>query len=208
MEVKMVLCPNGHYYNAAIHQRCPQCASAASGGFIPTQDPHAAGSQGNFGPTIDPHNARPQGGIGSTTPAGGTEYGSTVPGDDLGSGSSSPAADPVVGWLVCVEGPNRGRDYRIHAGYNYIGRESGDIRLQEDMQISRQHHAMIAYDSGDHTYYFGPSGGRNLVRVNGKTVLNAQAVYNYDVLSIGAGRYLFVALCGSHFGWNEGLKNG
>lgn len=30
---------------------------------------------------------------------------------------------PVVGWLVVIEGLCRGTDYRIHTGYNYIGRE-------------------------------------------------------------------------------------
>ena len=33
MEVKMVQCPFGHYYNAALHASCPECArnAAASG---------------------------------------------------------------------------------------------------------------------------------------------------------------------------------
>jgi len=215
MEIKMVSCPNGHYYNAAIHKTCPDCARAAQSGagtFSPTVDPKmaAGGGASGFKPTLDPHVRQSSGGVGSTVPAGGgMEYGATVIGGDIGGDDGSGVSvDPVVGWLVCVEGPCRGTDFRIHAGYNYIGRESGDIRLEGDNQISRQHHAMIAYDSADHSYYFGPSGGRNLVRVNGKTILNAVDIHNYDVLTIGGGKYLFVALCGSHFGWNEGLSNG
>ena len=26
MEIKMVRCPNGHYYNAALHESCPECS--------------------------------------------------------------------------------------------------------------------------------------------------------------------------------------
>ena len=28
---------------------------------------------------------------------------------------------PVTGWLVCLEGPSRGRDYRIIAEKNFMG---------------------------------------------------------------------------------------
>ena len=30
--------------------------------------------------------------------------------------------NPVVGWLVCLEGPDRGHDYPLRAGTNAIGR--------------------------------------------------------------------------------------
>lgn len=30
--------------------------------------------------------------------------------------------DPVTGWLVCIEGPQYGKDFKIHAGKNFIGR--------------------------------------------------------------------------------------
>lgn len=32
------------------------------------------------------------------------------------------SVDPVTGWLVCIEGPQYGKDYKIHAGKNFIGR--------------------------------------------------------------------------------------
>ena len=46
-------------------------------------------------------------------------------------------ADPVVGWLVCVTGPNTGRDYRLFARINTIGRaEKNDVCLKGDNTIS------------------------------------------------------------------------
>lgn len=111
--------------------------------------------------------------------------------------------EPVVGWLVCIEGSCRGSDFRIHAGYNYIGRETGDIHIRGDQQISRKNHAMVAYDSSERVYYVGPSAGRNLIKVNGKTVLGAVEIHNYDVISIGTTKLMFVGLCGEQFGWEE-----
>ena len=37
---------------------------------------------------------------------------------------------PVVGWLVCIEGPSKGKDYRMIAEKNFIGRSPEmDIRI-------------------------------------------------------------------------------
>ena len=30
-------------------------------------------------------------------------------------------ADPVTGWLVCIEGPQYGKDFKIKAGKNFYG---------------------------------------------------------------------------------------
>lgn len=218
MEVKtnLITCPQGHYYNAAVHSSCPICGGTAGNSIPPTEGvPSAAGT--GF-PKTEPVGAGP-------IPSGGTGFIKTEPviqrevipgnidmpgrtifgGDDAAPDGQS---EPVVGWLVCVEGPVRGTDYRIHAGYNYIGRELGDIHIPGDQQISRQNHAMIAYDSSDHAFYVGPSAGRNLIKVNGKTVLNAVEIKSYDVISIGTTKMMFVALCGEQFAWEKGLNNG
>ena len=38
--------------------------------------------------------------------------------------SKSSGIDPVCGWLVCVEGPDKGRDFRIKTERNFIGRST------------------------------------------------------------------------------------
>lgn len=217
MEIKtsMVPCPScGHPYDSAKNARCPHC-----GGFAPTEAP---GGGGGFTPT-EPLNGgftpteAPMGGPGGNYSA---NFGATTPPDGSGpvSGGANPfdvptvigggkadgdIAEPVVGWLVCIEGPARGTDYRLHAGYNYIGRESGDVRIRGDQQISRQNHAMVAYDSGEHLYFVGPSAGRNLIKVNGHAVLQAIEIKNYDIISIGTTKLIFVGLCGERFSWEK-----
>lgn len=205
MEIKNQLaqCPNGHYYNAALHASCPFCAQ----GGIPPTEPFPGGSGSTVLPDAYP-SAENSVNFSRTepvpveraVPAGSSHFEPTMIGGDL---SVQGGVEPVVGWLVCVEGPVRGSDYHLHAGYNYIGREMGDIRISGDQQISRQNHAMVAYDDADGVYYVGPSAGRNLLKVNGKTVLNAVELHSFDVISIGTTKLMFVALCGEHFSWKK-----
>ncbi len=111
---------------------------------------------------------------------------------------------PVVGWLVCIEGADRGNDYRIRIGYNQIGRgENMDICIRGDVQISREKHALIAYDDKEKVFFFGPSEGRNIVRLNGKLVMIPTQLQPYDILTIGESRLIFVPLCGEHFEWDD-----
>lgn len=111
---------------------------------------------------------------------------------------------PVVGWLVCMEGPDRGHDYRIRTGYNQIGRaEHMDICIRGDKQISREKHALIAYDETEKVFFFGPSDGRNIVRVNGKMIMVPTELQPYDILAVGTSKLIFVPLCGEHFDWSN-----
>lgn len=225
MEVKMAMCPNGHYYNSAIHATCPQCGKKGS----EIQHTVPAGPETVINRTMPANNANNTSNIGKTvaadTASSGGEtifpgangktipvtpddapgrFGPTVVGEDIGDA----VVEPVVGWLVCIDGPVKGCDFRIHAGYNYIGRETGDIRIAADMRISHENHAMVAYDPEDCGYYFGPSGGRNLVKLNGKTVLNAVEIHDYDVISIGSSKLMFIGVCGDSFSWEKGVTGG
>lgn len=114
-----------------------------------------------------------------------------------------PGFMPVVGWLVCIEGPARGSDYRIRDGYNYIGRaEHMDICIRGDNTIGRERHALIAYDQEERIFFFGPADGKSIVRLNGKMVMNPQEIKLHDVLTVGTTKLLFVPLCGEGFDWN------
>ncbi len=191
-----VLCPKcGNYYNPAFHGSCPHCDSLEATGDLGVTTP--------VGGPIPDEGGAVMGGV--TEPVNDlNERGGFTPFSEptqVGGGLDAGGTDPVVGWLVCIEGPMRGNDYRLHAGYNYIGREVGDIRIRGDLQISRENHAMIAYDETELMFYIGPAAGRNLIKVNGKTVMNAVELKNYDVISIGSTKLIFAALCGESFSW-------
>lgn len=167
---------------------------------------------GNIGPTV------PVDGISPTVPV--EPIGATVPVDSFSQGYApttfvspeftggeagprQPRTPPVVGWLVCVEGAAKGQDFRIHSQYNYIGRARHmDICIEGDDSISSEKAAILAYDDQQRSFFFAPGQGRNLVRINGRAVLNTAELQAYDRLTIGKSTLLFIPLCGERFDWN------
>ena len=223
---KLVQCSCGNYYNAANHASCPVCGAGANGqntpgfgatvapdGFEPAAEPPQPLTFGSFGPTVAPNMNR-QGGtpIQMTQPVSndyknaGSNPGfaptETIYSAEKGGSMEKTAVQPVVGWLVCIDGPMRGNDYRIHAGYNSIGREIGDIHIRGDQTISRQNHARIAFEPKSNRFFFSPADGRNIVYVNDQMVMNTEELRSYDVITIGETKLLLIALCGERFCWN------
>lgn len=211
MELKR--CKNGHSYDPSITPECPECAAMA-GHTVPlgaTLDgPNSAwGAPDPIGKTQPvrgdtvPVNPQPAGWADAddykTAGFVSDQYNPTMP---VGYDSGSSAIQPVTGWLVCVEGPERGRDYRLHTEMNYIGRsKSNDVVLSSDPTVSRERHALIAYDSRGKMFFFAPANGSSLVRQNGRPVLSTVELQAGDRLEIGSGIYLFVPLCGEGFQW-------
>jgi len=208
-----------------------QSAPAYGGGDFPkTTSPNAGYGAGSVGVT-EPISAPPYGAaqpIGKTVPAN-YAYNSSNVTIPVGGASASAAAvtpfsnptvsavdlnpgavasEPVVGWLVCVEGPVRGVDFRLHDGYNFIGREEGDIHIQGDNAISRQKHAVVAFYAKRNSFHVGPADGRNIIELNDEPVFNHTEMKNYDVITVGNTKLMLVALCGSHFSWTAGVNNG
>lgn len=123
-----------------------------------------------------------------------------------GKGSLKPGKkfSPAAGWLACTAGPAKGMDYRIRCGYNYIGRsEHMDICIRGDNTISREKHAVIAYDNKERIFFFSPADGKSIVRVNDKMIMGPTEIHAFDTLQIGDTELLFVPLCGERFNWNE-----
>ena len=214
--MELIGCGRGHFYDPNEHASCPQCAKENNMDFLSVTDPvnfdgYASKTEpaGNFGYGMNV-------GFGQTEPADDflktsnfasgysavESYTPTAPVTPAVSESSS--VKPVVGWLVCVDGAAKGRDFRIHAQYNYIGRgRHMDICISGDDCISTERAAIIAYDTEEKFFSFGPGMGHNVVRVNGKMLMNAVVLQPYDELTIGKTKLLFVPLCGERFDWND-----
>lgn len=224
--MEIVRCSKGHFYDSEENATCPMCAAEAArnknpignnvlpDGIIGTSyfddgntpsptlpvDPNGGKVQG-YQPTVSAAFQNTQSNDNGNMGA----YPKTEPISPVAASSEeSTTFDPVVGWLVCIEGATKGTDYRIHSQNNYIGRSARmDISIPEDSHISAENSAIIAYDNEDRTFYFGPCSGRNIVRVNGKPALSVEKIEAYDVLTIGTTKLLFVPLCGDRFDWNE-----
>ena len=115
--------------------------------------------------------------------------------------------EPVVGWLICIEGVQRGQDYKIRQGKNFIGRsDEMDISIVGDDSISRKNHASIVYDPKPRRFLLLPGEGGGLVYLSNQVkkeeaVLTATEIDAYDVIEIGKSKFIFVNLCGIHFDW-------
>lgn len=117
--------------------------------------------------------------------------------------------EPVVGWLVCVEGNEKGKDYKFYAKANTIGRnESNDICIKGDTTISREHHAKIAYDVKHNSYYLIPGEATNTIYLNDDPVYATVQINSYDVIELGEGKYLVITLCNKKFNWESGIDSG
>jgi len=108
--------------------------------------------------------------------------------------------DPVVGWLVCVEGEDRGRDFPLRSENNFVGRsEKMDICITGDECISRENYAVITFDPLTNGFYLRPGEVRKLVFRNGHAVFEAEQLQPYDEILLGKTRLRFVPLCGDRF---------
>jgi pSer/pThr/pTyr-binding forkhead associated (FHA) protein len=110
--------------------------------------------------------------------------------------------DPVVGWLVCVEGPERGRDYRIRSENNFIGRDkTNHIAVAADDTISRQKHATVAFEPNERAFWLMPGAGSGLTYVNGKMIMAPAQLAPRDVIRLGKTSLMLVPLVDSSFSW-------
>lgn len=112
--------------------------------------------------------------------------------------------DPVTGWLVCIEGAQYGKDYRIHNGKNFIGRgDNMNIQILGDNSISRVNHAAIVYDKKNKSTYLLPGDSTGLSYVNKEAVYSPVELTPYAVIELGRSKFLFIPLCGEHFEWEN-----
>lgn len=118
-------------------------------------------------------------------------------------------AGPVVGWLVVIAGPGRGRFRPIGEGSNPIGRAPNQrIPLDfGDDAISSEKQAYLIYDPQQRDFLLVPNLERsNLVSLNGSRVTGAMPLKSGDVIAMGQTKLYFQPLCGPNFDWSEGNK--
>ncbi len=203
--MNMQQCPNGHFYDMSKSAQCPYCSTATENGnrTVPLGAEFTAPPQNAFSNTA-PVNVFNSG--------AGDVVGRTVPVMDQVSNQGHTVAvlkkkiglDPVVGWLVCVDGKVRGQDYRIKNGNNVLGSsESMDIQIAGDDTISKVDMAYVTYDAETKTYLVVAGKGKNVVRVNGELlpVSQSRELHANDRIKLGETTLMFVPFCGEAFDW-------
>jgi hypothetical protein len=113
------------------------------------------------------------------------------------------SGEPVVGWLVIVDGPGKGQSLQLGSGMNGIGRAK-EARVSLDFgdeEISRQNHASVVYDPKGNKFYLQHGGGINLTYLGDAPVLQPVEITGRETISIGNTKLVFMPFCGPNFTW-------
>lgn len=109
---------------------------------------------------------------------------------------------PVVGWLICVDGPDRGRDYRLHSEKNFIGRSSNmDVSIASDESISREKHAAVTFEPKKRIFWLLPGEASGLVYLNEEVVNTPVELKARDIIELGKTKLMFFPFCDEKFQW-------
>jgi hypothetical protein len=112
--------------------------------------------------------------------------------------------DPVCGWFICIDGPDKGRDFRIKTERNFIGRGPNmDIVINGDDSISRENHASITFDPRKIKFTISTGDGRGLVYLNQEVVDASVQVKAYDLIEIGETKLMFMPFVSEEFSWDN-----
>lgn len=227
----IIECLNGHLYNPEDHEACPFCKksekisiskpqkpvdltgidvvkqlSVPIGGTPVTEPnipivPRANGEQSVEVPAATPVRepaVRPQGfgfGFGTSVADGGKT---------MSVMQSNVGFNPVVGWLACTHGVNRGKSYQIYGGINTVGRsEKMDICIKGDNKISSENHVKISYSDKNNRFKILPGDGKNISYLNDEEIYSAEMLNPYDVIDFGDTKLIFVPLCHDGFRWTK-----
>jgi FHA domain len=198
-EMQQIQCSRGHFYDSEDHVSCPHCGVVGlSADFSPTAPVAPSKPMQHFGGSTKPAADGP------TLRKGNSDDAPTQRYSPSGKPSDS-QIDPVVGWLVCIEGVDRGRDYRIRAQRNFIGRDVGmDICIAGDDSISRINHATLIYDPRGNAFRIAPGDAHGMTYLNNEAVDVPTPLKPYDTIELGphgSTKLLFVPFCGEGFRW-------
>lgn len=199
-------CRNGHIYDPDIFgENCPYCDRSATAIDFDRSMERTVGIQGGgmdaFSKSHPVDTIAPEE-IKKTAPP--KEF--TVKQEEIGktrpAWTPASGTDPVVGWLVCVQGHELGKDYRLYGRTNMIGRSGEmDVQIRGDDTITSNTHAKIDYDVLNNQFYLLPGNNKNTIYLNMAPVYAAQKLEAYDRLRFGKTELIFIPLCSEKFRW-------
>lgn len=224
----MIQCKDGHFYDPAKHSACPWCVQPFDVGgegkttplrpvmedagkttplrspvAAPSEDTNISGGEAKTRPIYAAHPPAP-----GPLPAAGPAA-SPVAGPAAGVQAAPPAMptvvplEPVVGWLVAMQGPERGRDFRLRAERNFVGRgPENDVVIAGDPRVSRLRHAIVTFEPRKRVFYLSPGDASGLVYLNDELLDKTVPIGPPDVIEIGDTTLKLVPFVTADFNWS------
>ena len=208
-------CPNGHKYNSDDNDTCPYCERTANGGSFEWSEFDDNSSMSlKTEPLINRSvNAFEETLRTEPLPSQGFNYTDsrtmpiTTPEANSNTEKNEYRRQPVVGWLVCIEGPDKGKDFGLHGAKSTIGRSPESSIVLSDPKISRKGFpALIVYDDRkSHRFYItsGDASSTNNVELEGNMLLGQSVIDPYNEIRIEDTVLVFVPFCGTDFYWES-----
>ena len=179
----IIKCEKGHFYDDVKYDSCPHCKGTVSSSASVDKDEKTIAKIAN-------DKAR-------KSLASFIAYGDER---TVGIYSSKGSFIPVVGWLVCIDGKEKGRDYRVVSGRNFIGRaHQMDITISDDPEITRENHCSIVFDPKSAIYNLVP--GNSIVYCNDVEVTEPKQLEAYDKIGLGKTVLHFIPYCKEGVCW-------
>lgn len=175
--MNMQMCKNGHFYNADEETECPHCGKDAEEG-----------------------NRFPQTGIITDFPS----VGCSMKQMDQREKKKPTGWNPVLGWLVCVQGEKLGKDFRLTQAVNYVGcAASNDVCLGFDKEIAENTILTIDYEKQRRVFRLNVEQSQNPVFVNDILVYSQLDLRDKDIISLGTTRLKLICFCDASFAWEN-----
>lgn len=115
--------------------------------------------------------------------------------------------NPVVGWLIAIDGPHFGESFSLIAGRNFIGRNIGlQIRLVEDKKVTRDAQATVMFDPESSLFFVEAGKSSGLAYINNQMISNITEIHKKDIIKLGNTRLLFIPFIDDEINWNHFIK--
>lgn len=204
-------CEKGHWYDTSVHRVCPHCKLESEKLGIRLndveEDDHTISimeAEVSLGKELDSIlNSRMGNHSGKNVLP---EMGDMEGNDDktISFGFFGMTEQkPVTGWLVCMTGKERGKDYHLHAGKNFVGRSPAmDVVMVDDKKIARDKHCSVIYDPKSDSFHVSAEGG-NMVYLNDELLEITQTLEADDKITIGDTSFIFIPFSRGKRKWDE-----
>lgn len=190
--MSVIRCKKGHYYDSEKFSQCPHC-----GIFTEDEEDKTVALRPSDGLRDEDKTValRPEA----------DSYSRFADQDDktISIYKEEKGVDYIVGWLVCIEGPEKGRDYRLYHGFNRIGRDhSMPVAVMEDLSIGREASMAVVYEGKSNRFYAVSQPG-GTAYLNGGLLEAPKAIKMGDIIEIGKSTFEFVAFCREGRVWEK-----
>ncbi len=200
MELKE--CGHGHIYDASLYYSCPYCASRNrainfeqyAGTGVGNSTPVKRNEPDEIGKTVPVYNVFKK--EEKESPR------DTAPMEE--KPEEQEQTDPVAGWLVCISGGNRGKNYCLFEKNNYLNITSAKgMRVETENNISSDQ-VRIIYDGKHQDFYLFPApAGLITPYLNDEIVDMPKRLSAYDRIELDTTKYVFVPFCSRNFSWDR-----